>query len=141
RAGRTRRPGEDQRRVPFCPRPVAVRGSGWQGVVVLSPSTTTRPSLLFIEWAGPFSFHRRKEDNMTALKTSSNGAVPLEAPPGTPLLGEVITWNAGGVKVKHVALVEALRDAGLDEKVARELAPRHAFTRACRKLGEKRIIR
>lgn len=66
---------------------------------------------------------------------------PVEVAAGTPLLGEVITWNAGGVKVKHTALVEALGDAGLDEKVARELAPRHAFTRACRKLGEKRIIR
>src|SRR5262245_55459912 len=76
---------------------------------------------------------------MTALKASANG--PLSAPPGTPLLGEFITWNAGGVKVKHGALVEALREAGLDEKVARELAPRHAFTRACRKLGERRIIR
>jgi hypothetical protein len=78
---------------------------------------------------------------MTALKTSANGSMPVEAPAGTPLLGEVITWNAGGVKVKHVALVEALRGSGLDEKVARELAPRHAFTRACRKLGERRIIR
>ncbi len=35
----------------------------------------------------------------------------------------------------------ALKDAGLDENVARELAPRHAFTRACRKLSDQRIIR
>src|SRR5215813_12352274 len=96
-----------------------------------------QPALRRVGWA--FFRFTRKEDNMTTLKASANGAVPLEAPPGTPLLGEVITWNAGGVKVKHTALVEALRDAGLDEKVARELAPRHAFTRACRKLGEKRI--
>src|SRR5204863_490212 len=32
-------------------------------------------------------------------------------------------------------------DAGLDESVARELAPRHAFSRACKKLSEARIIR
>src|SRR5262249_31153764 len=31
--------------------------------------------------------------------------------------------------------------AGLDEAVARELAPRHAFTRACRKLEKDRVIR
>jgi hypothetical protein len=56
-------------------------------------------------------------------------------------LGEVITWSASGVKVKHRDLVHALREAGLDEAVARELAPRHAFTRACKKLSEDRIIR
>ena len=78
---------------------------------------------------------------MSIATVARNGHAPVLAPPGTPLLGEVIAWNASGVKVKHLALVEALRDAGLDEKVARELAPRHAFSRACRKLGEKRIIR
>ena len=31
--------------------------------------------------------------------------------------------------------------SGLDPAVARELAPRHAFTRACRKLSDRRIIR
>jgi hypothetical protein len=38
-------------------------------------------------------------------------------------------------------LIGASYDAGLDETVARELAPRHAFARACRKLSERRIIR
>ena len=63
------------------------------------------------------------------------------APPGTALLGEVITWSCGGVRVRHLDLVHALRDAGLDESVARELAPRHAFTRACKRLQQARIIR
>ena len=45
------------------------------------------------------------------------------------------------MKLKLTGLVEALRDAGLDEGVARELAPRHAFSRACKKLSEARIIR
>ncbi|HEY1187919.1 MAG TPA: DUF6744 family protein [Gemmata sp.] len=56
------------------------------------------------------------------------------------LLGEVVTWNVSGA-VKYADLTAALRAAGLDEKVARELAPRHAFTRACKKLSDDRIIR
>ena len=43
--------------------------------------------------------------------------------------------------VTHPALLAALKDAGLDESVARELAPKHAFTRACKKLCDRRIIR
>ena len=66
---------------------------------------------------------------------------PLLAAPGTPLLGEVIAWACAGVAVRHADLVAALNAAGLDEGVARELAPRHAFTRACRKLSDRRIIR
>ena len=76
---------------------------------------------------------------MSTLTAPRNGP-PLVAP-GTRLLGEVITWTCGGIKVRHLDLVNALRDAGLDEGVARELAPRHAFTRACRKLAQARIIR
>ena len=75
---------------------------------------------------------------MTTLARPGNG---LAVEPGTRLLGEIITWSASGVKVSHLTLVEALRDSGLDEGVARELAPRHAFARACRRLSEARIIR
>ena len=60
---------------------------------------------------------------------------------GLPLLGEIITWTTAGVAIRHLDLVDALRGAGLDEAVARELAPRHAFTRACKKLAADRIIR
>ena len=60
---------------------------------------------------------------------------------GTPRLGEVIAWTCAGVAVRHADLVSALASAGLDEGVARELAPRHAFTPACRKLSDQRIIR
>jgi hypothetical protein len=66
---------------------------------------------------------------------------PVPLSPGTQLLGEVISWTCTGIAVTHAALVSALKDAGLDENVARELAPRHAFTRACRKLSDQRIIR
>jgi hypothetical protein len=66
---------------------------------------------------------------------------PVSVPTDTRLLGEVIAWTCSGVAVTHALLVVALTDAGLDPAVARELAPRHAFTRACRKLSDARIIR
>lgn len=69
--------------------------------------------------------------------------VPLPIPmsAGARLLGEVIAWACPGVSVTHSALVAALESAGLDPGVARELAPRHAFSRACKKLSDRRIIR
>src|SRR5438270_2725829 len=75
---------------------------------------------------------------MTPL-TKVNGL--FAAPPGTRLLGEIITWSCAKVRIRHIDLIEALRGSGLDEAVARELAPRHAFARACKKLSEARIIR
>ncbi len=71
----------------------------------------------------------------------ATAAAPFPLPIGTTLLGEVIAWTCSGVAVTHPALLAALRDAGLDEGVARELAPKHAFTRACKKLCDRRIIR
>jgi len=71
----------------------------------------------------------------------ATAAAPFPLPVGTTLLGEVIAWTCSGVTVTHPALLAALRDAGLDEGVARELAPKHAFTRACKKLCDRRIIR
>lgn len=73
--------------------------------------------------------------------TPKNSNGPFVVTPGTALLGEILTWSCSGVKIRHADLIEALRDADLDESVARELAPRHAFTRACKKLSEARIIR
>jgi hypothetical protein len=70
---------------------------------------------------------------------NSNGL--FTATPGTRLLGEIITWSCSGVAIKHLDLIQALRDSGLEEGVARELAPRHTFARACKKLREARIIR
>jgi hypothetical protein len=73
----------------------------------------------------------------------TTATVPLPVPvgAGTQLLGEVIAWACPGVSVTHSALVRALEDAGLDPGVARELAPRHAFSRACKRLSDQRIIR
>ena len=73
--------------------------------------------------------------------STATAAVPFPVAAGTPLLGEVISWACPGVSVTHPALVAALADAGLDPGVARELAPKHAFTRACKKLCDRRIIR
>ncbi len=67
--------------------------------------------------------------------------VPVPVGAGTRLLGEVIAWACPGVSVTHSDLVRALEDAGLDPGVARELAPRHAFSRACKRLSDQRIIR
>src|SRR3954447_13772210 len=77
----------------------------------------------------------------TATAAAAPRRLPFELPAGARLHGEILTWACNGVAVKHADLVNALRDAGLDEGVARELAPRHAFTRACRKLARDRIIR
>jgi hypothetical protein len=75
------------------------------------------------------------------MSATPRPAVPFPVSAGTRLLGEVISWTCSGVSVTHPALLAALRDAGLDESVARELAPKHAFTRACKKLCDRRIIR
>jgi hypothetical protein len=79
------------------------------------------------------------EDHSMTRLAKTNGFLGIT--PGTKLLGEIITWTCGGIQVRHIDLVTALRDAELDETVARELAPRHAFSRACKKLSEARIIR
>jgi hypothetical protein len=73
--------------------------------------------------------------------TAAPHRLPFELPAGARLHGEILTWTCNGVTVKHADLINALRDADLDEGVARELAPRHTFTRACRKLARDRIIR
>jgi len=75
----------------------------------------------------------------TTLTRPTNGFMTVT--PGTKLLGEIITWSCSGVKVRHIDLVNALRESDLDEGVARELAPRYAFSRACKKLSDARIIR
>lgn len=68
-------------------------------------------------------------------------STPFPVHKTTTLLGEVISWTCTGVAVRHADLLAALAAAELDTSVARELAPRHAFTRACRKLSDRRIIR
>ena len=73
------------------------------------------------------------------MTISEGRMMPVHA--GVKLSGEVIAWACPGLKISHSALVSALESAGLEPGVARELAPRHAFARACRVLSERRIIR
>src|SRR6185312_2177901 len=54
-------------------------------------------------------------------------------------LGEVIAWKCAGST--QAGLVAALKAAGLDAGIARELAPRNAFSRALKKLDDSRVIR
>jgi len=92
----------------------------------------------------------------TATAPGTNGAAPRASKPrastkaarraavtdamtGMQLLGEVITWRSAGPHT-HAAVVAALSAAGLDPKVARERLPRHAFSRACRRLADERVI-
>lgn len=57
------------------------------------------------------------------------------------LLGEIIAWNTHGKSHPLHTVVAALRNNGLDDKVARAFLPQHAFTRAVKKLEEDRVIR
>jgi len=75
------------------------------------------------------------------MTATASAPLPVPVGAGTRLLGEVISWACPGLSVPHAELVRALEGAGLDPGVARELAPRHAFSRACRKLSDQRIIR
>jgi hypothetical protein len=60
---------------------------------------------------------------------------------GIRLLGEVVCWNTSGKSHPLHAVVAALKNNGLDDKVARAFMPQHAFTRAMKKLEDDRVIR
>src|SRR4051795_12148817 len=75
------------------------------------------------------------------MSTPKTNGLPFAVAAGVELHGEIITWNCAGTAIGHSELVAALRDSGLDPGGAREMLPRHAFARACRKLSEARIIR
>src|SRR5262245_18515997 len=80
---------------------------------------------------------------MTATITRSKAAKKagvVKQLSGLTLAGEIITWSAGDQTHTHGQTVQALKDASLSDTVARELLPRHAFSRACKKLAEERII-
>src|SRR5205823_8621813 len=94
-----------------------------------------RPGLL----SSPDIPSRKEPDRVSTTTIPLNGA--LRIAPGTKLLGEILSWSCAGLTLRHLDLVLALRESGLDERVARELLPRHAFARACRKLAKQRIIR
>lgn len=55
-----------------------------------------------------------------------------------PLIGEVVTWDS--IRTTRDAVLQSLKDNGLDEGVARELTPRAAFTRACDQMAEDQLV-
>ena len=59
---------------------------------------------------------------------------------GRPILGEVIAWTPGEGTRTYAQLTKALADSNLDPAIAKELLPRYAFDRACKKLEAGRII-
>lgn len=74
-----------------------------------------------------------------ATKQASREATVASIASGMELLGEIITWKCVDTHHKD-AVVAALRDAGLDEKLVKGRHPRHAFSRACKQLEEERVI-
>ena len=75
------------------------------------------------------------------MSATATDPLPMPVRAGSRLLGEILAWACPGLSVTHTALVAALEAADLEPGVARELAPRHAFARACRVLSDRRIIR
>ena len=60
---------------------------------------------------------------------------------GMSLLGEIVSWNCSKVSISQTALEEALKSAGLKPHVTPELPFQTAFTRACKNLGQRHLIR
>lgn len=57
------------------------------------------------------------------------------------LSAELVTLGGrNGSRYQYAAVVGALTLAGLDPKTAREFLPRNAWSRACRRLAEQRVI-
>lgn len=57
------------------------------------------------------------------------------------LSAELVTLGGrNGSRYQYAAVVDALTFAGLDPKTAREFLPRNAWSRACRRLAEQRVI-
>lgn len=60
---------------------------------------------------------------------------------GMSLLGEIVSWNCSKVSITQAALGEALKSADLNTHVTPELPFQTAFTRACKNLGQRHLIR
>ena len=60
---------------------------------------------------------------------------------GMELLGEIVSWNVSKVSISQTALEDALKSADLTTHVTPELPFQTAFTRACKNLGQKHLIR
>ena len=54
--------------------------------------------------------------------------------------GAIITWFPGKNRIGFAELRNALSTAGLDPNLAKDMAPRNAFSRAAREMQENRVI-
>lgn len=79
---------------------------------------------------------------VTEKKVQRNRAKDLaEKLKGIEMLGEIITWQVRRDQTRtYQDVIDALKQSKLDEKVARKILPRFAFTRACKKLKEQAIF-
>ncbi len=57
---------------------------------------------------------------------------------GVILLGGIYHWKIPGAS--YAQILEALKESELPEDSAKEISPRHAFSRACKKLRDDRVI-
>src|SRR3954453_5856632 len=85
--------------------------------------------------------HTHGNHEMATAMSTKKDTLPFAVAAGVELHGEIITWNCAGAGIRHFELIDALSASGLDPKAARDMLPRNAFARACRKLAEARIIR
>jgi hypothetical protein len=58
----------------------------------------------------------------------------------TEFLGEIVSWELDSTEVKYTDVIEALTQAGLPAEEAGEMAPKSAFSRACKELKKDRSI-
>lgn len=56
------------------------------------------------------------------------------------LYGEICTWKPPRGGTNLTAILQALKDTGLDDEVAKTFTPQHAFSRACKAMEEARAI-
>ena len=80
---------------------------------------------------------------MSTSTESLNRSTLIETLSELPTLGEVISWSMlenRGLKNSHSEVVKALQSNSLDESVARKILPSQAFSRACQRLKEGRVI-
>lgn len=66
---------------------------------------------------------------------------PLTLADRSNLAAEIVAWEIKGQTVPLATLTEAIQRAGLDPKYVKDMRPRQAFTRACKDLQDKRVIR
>ena len=59
----------------------------------------------------------------------------------TKLLGEVVSWNCSKACVSHIDLLKAMESLCLPTNLLPDLPIQAAFRRACKALGQKRLVR